>query len=104
MTGGGRQEERGVSAPDDGPPIAPTPESPGDGAPMTVAGRLSGYLRGGGIITPLLTALLAFFVGGLVVRAHGQEPARDLQGDLRRLRPQLALPVDHRRRPRSSRR
>jgi len=53
---------------------APTPEAPGEGAPLTVAGRLSGYLRGGGIITPLLTALLAFLVGGLVVLATGKDP------------------------------
>ena len=53
---------------------APTPEAPGEGAPMTVAGRLSGYLRGGGIVTPLLTALLAFLVGGLVVLATGKDP------------------------------
>ena len=66
MTGGGRARRRGVSAPDD-EPLAPTPEAPGEGAPQTVAARLAGYLRGGGIITPLLTALLAFFVGGLVV-------------------------------------
>jgi simple sugar transport system permease protein len=53
---------------------APTPEAPGEGAPVTVAGRLAGYLRGGGIITPLLTALLAFLVGGLVVLATGKDP------------------------------
>ena len=53
---------------------APTPEAPGGQAPVTVAGRLSGYLRGGGIITPLLTALLAFLVGGLVVLLTGKDP------------------------------
>ena len=53
-----------MSTPDDDVPVAPTPEAPGEGAPITVAGRLSGYLRGGGIITPILTALLAFAVGG----------------------------------------
>jgi len=63
-----------VSTPDDDLPIAPTPEAPGEGAPMTVAGRLSGYLRGGGIVTPLLTALLAFAVGGLVVALTGKDP------------------------------
>jgi ABC-type uncharacterized transport system permease subunit len=42
--------------------------------PLTVAGRLSGYLRGGGIITPLLTVILAFFVAGLVVLATGHDP------------------------------
>ncbi|MGH2970347.1 MAG: ABC transporter permease, partial [Solirubrobacteraceae bacterium] len=53
---------------------APTPEAPGHEAPITVAGRLSGYLRGGGIITPFLTALLAFIVGGLVVALTGKDP------------------------------
>jgi ABC-type uncharacterized transport system permease subunit len=43
-------------------------------APLTVAGRLSTYLKGGGVITPVLTALLAFFVGGLVVLATGGNP------------------------------
>ena len=62
-----------MSAPDD-EPLAPTPEAPGEGAPQTVAGRLSGYLRGGGIITPFLTALLAFAVGGLVVALTGKDP------------------------------
>jgi simple sugar transport system permease protein len=42
--------------------------------PLTVAGRLSGYLRGGGVITPVLTVLLAFFVAGLVVLATGHDP------------------------------
>jgi general nucleoside transport system permease protein len=42
--------------------------------PLTVAGRLSGYLRGGGVTTPLLTVLLAFFVAGLVVLATGHDP------------------------------
>jgi ABC-type uncharacterized transport system permease subunit len=43
-------------------------------APATVASRLSGYLRGGGIVTPLLTALIAFFIGGLVVALTGANP------------------------------
>lgn len=46
----------------------------GAAAPLTVAGRLSTYLRGGGIITPLITVLLAFFVGGLVVLFTGHNP------------------------------
>ncbi len=40
----------------------------------TVAARLATYLRGGGIITPLITVLLAFFVGGLVVLITGHDP------------------------------
>jgi simple sugar transport system permease protein len=41
---------------------------------LTVASKLSGYLRGGGIITPLLTALIAFFIGGLVIALTGSSP------------------------------
>jgi general nucleoside transport system permease protein len=47
---------------------------PTSGPPITVAGRLSTYLRGGGIITPIITVLLAFFVGGLVVLFTGHNP------------------------------
>jgi ABC-type uncharacterized transport system permease subunit len=43
-------------------------------ASLTVASRLSGYLRRGGIITPLLTALIAFVIGGLVVALTGANP------------------------------
>jgi ABC-type uncharacterized transport system permease subunit len=49
---------------------APEPSA----APVTVAGRLSTYLRGGGIVTPIITVLLAFFVGGLVVLFTGHNP------------------------------
>ena len=45
---------------------APPPETP-EAAPPSVAARFALYQRAGGIITPLLTALFAFFVGGLVV-------------------------------------
>jgi general nucleoside transport system permease protein len=47
---------------------------PDVGAPVTVAGRLSTYLRGGGIITPLITVIFAFVVGGLVVLVTGGNP------------------------------
>jgi ABC-type uncharacterized transport system permease subunit len=46
----------------------------GGAAPVTVAGRLSTYLRGGGIITPIITVLLGFFVAGLVVLFTGHNP------------------------------
>jgi general nucleoside transport system permease protein len=39
-----------------------------------VAARLALYQRAGGIITPILTAVLAFFVGGIVVAATGHNP------------------------------
>ena len=61
---------------------------------MTVAGRLSGYLRGGGIITPLLTALLAFAVGGLVVALTGKDPIATYRAIFDGTGPELVLPVD----------
>jgi simple sugar transport system permease protein len=48
-------------------------EEPGAVA-ATPASRLAGYLRGGGVIVPLLTTLLAFFVGGLVMLVTGSDP------------------------------
>jgi general nucleoside transport system permease protein len=41
---------------------------------ITVASRLSNYLRGGGIVTPLITVVFAFLVGGLVVALTGHDP------------------------------
>jgi simple sugar transport system permease protein len=46
----------------------------GGGAPITVAGRLSEYVRGGGVITPLLTVVVAFLIAGLVVLVTGHDP------------------------------
>jgi general nucleoside transport system permease protein len=43
-------------------------------AEATVASRLSTYVRAGGIITPLITVVLAFLVGGLVVLITGHNP------------------------------
>jgi general nucleoside transport system permease protein len=42
------------------------PPKPADAVP-SVAARLAFYQRASGIVTPLLTAVLAFFIGGLVV-------------------------------------
>ncbi len=50
-----------------------TPEEPAAAA-ATPASRLAGYLRGGGVLVPLLTTLLAFFVGGLVMLVTGSDP------------------------------
>jgi len=41
---------------------------------ITVASRLEGYLRGGGFFIPLITAFIAFLVGGMVVAATGANP------------------------------
>jgi simple sugar transport system permease protein len=48
-------------------------DEPG-GVATTPASRLAGYLRGGGVIVPLLTTLLAFLAGGLVMLATGSDP------------------------------
>jgi general nucleoside transport system permease protein len=40
----------------------------------TPASRLAGYLRGGGVIVPLLTTLIAFLIGGLVMLLTGKDP------------------------------
>jgi simple sugar transport system permease protein len=45
----------------------------GDYAP-SVAERLALYQRAGGVVTPLITAIVAFFIGGLVVLASGSNP------------------------------
>jgi general nucleoside transport system permease protein len=52
------------------PPVTP-PAEPG---PPSVAARMAFYQRSGGLITPVLTAVLAFFVGGIVVAATGHNP------------------------------
>jgi ABC-type uncharacterized transport system permease subunit len=41
---------------------------------VTVASRLSGFMRGGGVLIPLITAFLAFLVGGVVVALAGANP------------------------------
>jgi ABC-type uncharacterized transport system permease subunit len=45
-----------------------------EGVATTPASRLAAYIRGGGVIVPLLTALLAFVIGGLVVLITGNDP------------------------------
>ncbi len=41
---------------------------------VTPASRLAGYVRGGGVIVPLLTTLIAFLTGGLVMLVTGSDP------------------------------
>ena len=51
---------------------APSPE-PAGYAP-SVAQRLAVYQRAGGIVTPVVTTVVAFFIGGVVVLATGNNP------------------------------
>ena len=55
-------------------PVLSGPGS-GDGpGTLTVANRLSGYIRGGGVLIPIITALIAFFIGGIVIALAGANP------------------------------
>ncbi len=54
------------------PPSAQPEYDLGRGA--TVGSRLSTAMRSGGIITPIITVIFAFFVGGLVVLVTGHNP------------------------------
>jgi simple sugar transport system permease protein len=70
--------------PGDNPPERPPPEpapteippavDPTTAAPATVASRFDAYQRAGGLVVPVLTAVLAFLIGGLVVLATGHNP------------------------------
>jgi hypothetical protein len=51
----------------------PTRPTGGDYAPSPAA-RLAFFQRAGGIVTPMLTAILAFFIGGLAVLVTGHNP------------------------------
>ena len=73
-------------------------------SPQTPASRLAGYVRGGGVIVPLITALLAFLIGGLVVLLAGKDPIATYEAIWKGTGPPVALPVDDRRRPRPRRR
>jgi ABC-type uncharacterized transport system permease subunit len=42
--------------------------------PVTVASKLAGYMRGGGVWVPIVTALVAFFAGGIVIALSGADP------------------------------
>jgi general nucleoside transport system permease protein len=66
-------------APGGGESEEPPQGGPGEYAP-SVAARFALYQRAGGILTPLLTALIAFLVGGLVVLATGKNPLSTYNG------------------------
>jgi simple sugar transport system permease protein len=53
--------------------VSPADE-PAAVAAATPASRLAAYVRGGGVIVPLLTTFLAFLAGGLVMLVTGSDP------------------------------
>jgi general nucleoside transport system permease protein len=66
--------QRDTQAPDpeEGPGLGA--EDPSALSTQTPAARLAAYVRGGGVVVPVLTALLAFVLGGLVVLVTGNDP------------------------------
>ena len=90
MTGGAEQEA-GVSD-----PLRPsTAARPGASRPERPRHGLACFSdRAGGVLVPLAATFLAFLVGGIVVARHRPQPARRLQGDLRRHRPNWFFPGD----------
>jgi general nucleoside transport system permease protein len=61
------------------PDRTPTTPHGGDYAP-SVAERLFLYQRAGGVIVPLLTTIVAFLIGGLIVLATGNDPINAYKG------------------------
>ncbi|MGH3066174.1 MAG: ABC transporter permease [Gaiellaceae bacterium] len=61
------------------PKDRPPPEQ---GEPTTIAGKLQLKQKAGGIIPPILTAIFAFFMGGLVILASGANPIDAYRGIL----------------------
>ena len=50
------------------------PEEIAGAPPTTAASRFAAWQKAGGIIVPILTAVLAFLIGGLIVLATGHNP------------------------------
>jgi ABC-type uncharacterized transport system permease subunit len=63
------------------PPDSEVPGKPhaGDYAP-SVAERMALYQRTGGVVTPLLTTVIAFLIGGIVVAGTGHNPISTYKG------------------------
>jgi ABC-type uncharacterized transport system permease subunit len=59
---------------DAAPPVEPPESRAPEGQSPSVAARLDLFQRAGGLAVPLVTALLAFLIGGLVVLATGHNP------------------------------
>jgi len=61
-----------VSEPESQAPLETDPE----GYAPSVARRMAFYQRAGGIVTPIMTAVVAFLMGGIVVLSTGHNPWR----------------------------
>jgi general nucleoside transport system permease protein len=56
------------------PQKGPQPQEIAEEAPLTPAARLALYQRAGGVLTPLITAIVAFLIGGIVIAVTGHNP------------------------------
>ncbi|HSB39046.1 MAG TPA: ABC transporter permease [Gaiellaceae bacterium] len=56
------------------PQKGPQPDEDAQGPPSTVASRLARWQDAGGVVVPVITALVAFLIGGLLVLATGHNP------------------------------
>ena len=74
MTAGAGSNDRPLDSP------SPPGEGPPPGRIPSVARRLALYQRAGGIVVPLLTVVLAFAMGGIVVAVTGHNPFRSYWG------------------------
>ena len=63
------------------PPPEPAEPPPGSGGMGT---RFADHLRAGGWFTSILTTIVAFFLGGLVVLVTGHDPLSTYKRDLGR--------------------
>ena len=66
------QRDSQAPDPEEGPGLSA--DDPSAVSAQTPAARLAAYVRGGGVVVPVLTALLAFVLGGLVVLVTGNDP------------------------------
>src|SRR4051812_49953089 len=57
-------------------PVAPesAPEPEGAAPPETIAARYDLMQRAGGLIVPVITALMAFVIGGVILALSGYNP------------------------------
>jgi simple sugar transport system permease protein len=61
-------------------PTVQQPDASPDPGSENAAAQLARWHRAGGVVAPVMTALLAFFVGGLVVLATGSNPIEVYKG------------------------
>ena len=75
----GRRNPRGSRLSTTPEPGVPPEDGPSGFGPSTTA-RMAIYQRAGGVVTPVITTILAFLIGGIVVAATGHNPFSTYKG------------------------